>query len=434
MQILLYSLVAVLLTVGSGLAATRQWQAPAPGPRGQTVETGMSTLPSSSAQTVPAGDDNAIRPFRVDVPEAALVDLRRRVAATRWPDRETVPDRSQGVQLAGFQELVRYWGTDYDWRKAEAKLNALPQFMTTIDGLDIHFIHVRSPHPNALPLIITHGWPGSVVELLKVIGPLTDPPAYGGRAEDAFDLVIPSMPGYGFSGKPEGTGWDPDHIARAWAELMTRLGYTRYVAQGGDWGAPITSAMARQAPAGLLGIHVNLPATIPPDVGMVLSAGEPAPAGLSEKERAAFDALVTFNTKNRAYSVMMGTRPQTIGYALTDSPAGLAAWMYDYNVGEPERLLTRDEFLDDVTLYWLTNSATSSARLYWENDNTSILSAVAQKTDEISLPVAITVFPGDIYRAPETWARRAYRNLIYFNEVDRGGHFAAWEEPELFVT
>jgi len=379
-----------------------------------------------------ASQDGAIRPFRIDVPEEVLVDLRRRVLATRWPDRETVGDRSQGVRLAKLQELVRYWGTDYDWRKAEAKLNAYPQFMTKIDGLDIHFIHVRSRHSNALPVIITHGWPGSVLEQLKVIEPLTDPTAHGGRAEDAFEVVIPSMPGYGFSARPTERGWGPDRIARAWAELMKRLGYARYVAQGGDWGAPVSSAMARQAPAGLLGIHINLPAAVPPDVAAVLAGGGPAPAGLSEKERAAFDALDTFYKKNRAYGVMMNTRPQMIGYALTDSPVGLAAFMYDYNNGEPERLLTRDEFLDDVTLYWLTNSATSSARLYWENNNTSILSAVAQKTDEISLPVAITVFPGDIYRAPETWARRAYRNLIYFHEVDKGGHFAAWEQPELF--
>jgi pimeloyl-ACP methyl ester carboxylesterase len=387
-----------------------------------------SVLPVHPANAA-AGD--AIRPFRVNVPEEQLVDLRRRVRATRWPDRETVDDRSQGVQLAKIQELVRYWGTDYDWRKAEAKLNALPQFMTTIDDVDIHFIHVRSRHPNAMPLIMTHGWPGSVFELLKTVGPLTDPTAHGGRAEDAFDLVMPSMPGYGFSGKPKGTGWDPDHIARAWAELMKRVGYTRYVAQGGDWGAPITTGMARQAPAGLLGIHVNLPATIPPDVAAVLAAGGPAPAGLSEKERTAFDSLDTFTKKNRAYSVMMNTRPQTIGYALTDSPVGLAAFMYDYNNGEPERLLTRDEMLDDITLYWLTNTATSSARLYWENHG-NILSAVAQKTVDISIPVAITVFPEEIYRAPETWARRAFRNLIYFHEVDKGGHFAAWEEPELF--
>jgi len=380
-----------------------------------------------------ATQDGAIRPFHIDVPEEQLVDLRRRVLATRWPDRETVADRSQGVQLAKFQEVVRYWGTGYDWRKAEAKLNALPQFMTTIDDVDIHFIHVRSRHPNAMPLIMTHGWPGSVFELLKTVGPLTDPTAHGGRAEDAFDLVMPSIPGYGFSGRPKVIGWDPDHIARAWAELMKRVGYTRYVAQGGDWGAPITTGMARQAPAGLLGIHVNLPATIPPDVAAVLAAGGPAPAGLSEKERTAFDSLDTFTKKNRAYSVMMNTRPQTIGYALTDSPAGLAAFMYDYNNGEPERLLTRDEMLDDITLYWLTNTATSSARLYWENHG-NILSAAAQKTAEISLPVAITVFPEEIYRAPETWARRAFRNLIYFHEVDKGGHFAAWEQPELFAA
>jgi pimeloyl-ACP methyl ester carboxylesterase len=390
---------------------------------------GAATLLPAAARAGAEGD--AIRPFRIDVPEEQLVDLRRRVLATRWPDKETVGDRSQGTQLANLQQLVRYWGSGYDWRKAEARLNALPQFMTMIEGLDIHFIHVRSRHPNALPVIITHGWPGSVFEQLKVIEPLTDPTAHGGRAEEAFDVVIPSMPGYGFSGKPTATGWDPDHIARAWAELRKRIGYTRYVAQGGDWGAPISSAMARQAPAGLLGIHVNLPATIPPDVAAVLAAGGPMPAGLSEKERAAFDSLDTFYRKNRAYSVMMNTRPQMIGYALTDSPVGLAAFMYDYNNGEPERLLTRDEMLDDITLYWLTNTAASSARLYWENRG-NILSAVAQKTAEISLPVAITVFPEEIYRAPETWARHAYRNLIYFHEVDKGGHFAAWEQPELF--
>jgi pimeloyl-ACP methyl ester carboxylesterase len=378
-----------------------------------------------------AAADGSIRPFHINVPEEQLGDLRRRVVATRWPERETVGDRSQGVQLAKIKELVRYWGSDYDWRKVEARLNALPQFMTEIDGLDIHFIHVRSRHPNALPLIITHGWPGSIIELLKVVAPLTDPTAHGGRAEDAFDVVLPSMPGYGFSGKPTGTGWDPDHIARAWAQLMQRLGYARYVAQGGDWGAPITTAMARQAPAGLLGVHVNLPATIPPEVAAVLAAGGPAPAGLSEKERAAFDALDTFTKKNRAYSVMMNTRPQMIGYALTDSPVGLAAFMYDYNNGEPERLITRDDFLDDITLYWLTNTAASSARLYWEN-HSNILSAAALKTAEISLPVAITVFPEELYRAPETWARRAFHNLTYFHEVDKGGHFAAWEQPELF--
>jgi pimeloyl-ACP methyl ester carboxylesterase len=372
--------------------------------------------------------------FRVNVAEEQLVDLRRRIAATRWPDRETVTDQSQGVPLAKLQELVRYWGTEYDWRKAEAKLNALPQFVTPIDGLDIHFIHVRSRHPNAMPLIMTHGWPGSVFELLKTVGPLTDPMAYAARPEDAFDLIMPSMPGYGFSGKPMATGWNVDRIAQAWAELMKRLGYTRYVAQGGDWGAPVSSAMARQAPAGLLGIHINLPATVPPEVAAVLASGGPAPAGLSEKERAAFDSLDTFYKMRRAYAAMMGTRPQVIGQALTDSPAGLAAFMYDYNNCEPERLLTRDDFLDDVTLYWLTNSAASSARLYWETSGQSVLLANSQKTSEISLPVAITVFPEDVYRAPETWARRAYRKLIYFNEVDKGGHFAAWEQPELLAS
>ena len=379
-----------------------------------------------------SSEGSAIRPFSVHIPDADLVDLRRRIAATRWPDRETVTDRSQGNQLGKLQEIVRYWGTDYDWRKVEARLNALPMFMTRIDGVDIHFIHVKSRHANALPLIITHGWPGSVIEQLKVIEPLTNPTTHGGEAEDAFDVVIPSMPGYGFSGKPTGTGWNPERIARAWAELMKRLGYTRYVAQGGDWGSPVSSAMARQAPAGLLGIHINLPATIPPEVAAVLATGGPAPAGLSEKERAAFNALDTFYKKYRAYGAVMGTRPQMIGYALTDSPVGLAAWIYDYNNGEPERLLDRDDVLDDITLYWLTNSATSAARIYWETAGQSVLLAAAQKTSEISLPVAITVFPEEVYRAPETWARRAYRNLIYFSEVDKGGHFAAWEEPQLF--
>ena len=395
-----------------------------------TLSVGLVLFASPGRAQEP--EDRSTRPFTVQVPQAELDELRRRIAVTRWPDRETVPDRSQGIQLQKLQELVRYWGTDYDWRKAESKLNALRQFMTHIDGLDIHFIHVRSRHPNALPIVVTHGWPGSVIEQLKIIGPLTDPTAYGAGAQDAFDVVVPSMPGYGFSGKPTSTGWNPDRIGRAWAELMRRLGYTRYVAQGGDWGSPISSAMARQAPPGLLGIHINLPATVPADVAAVLAGGGPAPAGLSEKERAAFDSLDTFYKMRRAYAAMMGTRPQVIGQALTDSPAGLAAFMYDYNNGEPERLLTKDEFLDNVTLYWLTNSATSSARLYWETSGQSVLLAAAQKTADISLPVAITVFPEEVYRAPETWARRAYRNLIYFNEVERGGHFAAWEEPQLF--
>jgi len=409
----------------------------------------MAALAAFSPMTAAAQLDtaqrsaaDAIRPFHIHISEEALTDLRRRLAATRWPDQETVSDRSQGVQLAKIQELVRYWGTDYDWRKAEAKLNALPQFVTNIDGLDIHFIHVRSRHPNALPLIMTHGWPGSVFELLKVVAPLTDPTAHAGVAEDAFDLVLPSMPGYGFSEKPKTTSWGPDHIARAWAELMKRLGYTRYVAQGGDWGAPISSAMARQAPAGLLGIHVNLPATVPPEVAAVLAGGGPAPEGLSEKERAVFESLITSaKMGNTAYVVMMTARPQTIGYGVTDSPAGLAAWLlghpgfaqWTYG-GDPEKSPTKDEVLDDITLYWLTNSGTSAARLYWENAGQGVTSAAAQKTAEISLPVAITVFPDEVYRAPETWARRAYRNLIYFHEVDKGGHFAAWEQPELFAA
>ncbi len=382
----------------------------------------------------------AIRPFRVDMPEEALADLRRRIAATRWPDKETVADQSQGAQLASLQELVRYWGSGYDWRKAEAKLNALPQFMTNIDGLEIHFIHVRSRHKDALPVIITHGWPGSVFEFLKAIGPLTDPTAHGGSAEDAFDLVIPSIPGYGFSGKPTGTGWDPDHIARVWAELMKRLGYTRYVAQGGDWGAVITEAMGRQAPTGLLGIHVNLPATVPPDVEAALAGAGPVPADMSEQERAVFDALSAYRKSGYSgYFVALTARPQAVGYGLTDSPAGLAAfilwhpgfakWTYG---GDPDQSPTKDEVLDDFMLYWLTNTATSSGRLYWENRGASPTSAAALKTAEISVPVAITVFPDDVYRPPETWARRAYPNLIYFHEVDRGGHFAAWEQPQLF--
>jgi pimeloyl-ACP methyl ester carboxylesterase len=387
-----------------------------------------------------ADEGSAVRPFKINVPEEALADLRRRIAATRWPDRETVIDQSQGVQLAKLQELVHYWSGGYDWRKVEDKLNALPQFVTTIDGVDIHFIHVRSRHPNALPLMVTHGWPGSVIEQLKIIDPLTNPTAHGGRAEDAFDVVVPSLPGYGFSGKPTGTGWDPERIARAWAELMKRLGYTRYVAQGGDWGTPISSAMARQGAAGLLGIHINLPATVPPEVAAAL-AGGPVPAGLTEKERAVLEALMTSGKNgNLAYFTIMTARPQTVGYGATDSPAGLAAWVlvhpgfaqWTYGA-DPAQSPTKDDVLDNITLYWLTNTATSAARLYWENGaRGSVIVAAAQKTTEISLPVAITVFPEDVYRPPETWARRAYRNLTYFNEVDRGGHFAAWEQPELF--
>jgi pimeloyl-ACP methyl ester carboxylesterase len=399
------------------------------------IDTKMQgTVAADASQPQADATTAAIRPFHANVPEQALVDLRQRIAATRWPDREPVTDRSQGAQLAKIQALVRYWGAGYDWRKAEAKLNDLPQFVTKIEGLDIHFIHVRSRHPNALPLIMTHGWPGSSFELLKIIGPLTDPTAHGGRAEDAFDLVLPSMPGYGFSGKPQSTGWNPDQIARAWDELMRRLGYKGYVSQGGDWGAVISDVMARQAPPGLMGIHVNMPATVPPEIAKVLASGGPAPAGLSPEEKVAFDGMDALYKKGAGYAGMMVTRPQTLGYSLADSPVGLAAWFYDkfadwtYSGGEPEKVLTRDEMLDDITLYWLTNTGTSSAQLYWEN-NANNFNAV-----DISIPAAITVFPGEIYRAPKSWAQRAYHKLIYFHEVDTGGHFAAWEQPELLAA
>ena len=381
-----------------------------------------------------ATGDTSIRPFRIHVPEPVLVDLRRRVVATRWPDRETVADLSQGVRLDRIQPLVRYWGTRYNWRKVEKTLNALPQFVTEIDGIDIQFTHVRSRHPNAMPLIMTHGWPGSVMELLKVIGPLTDPTAHGGRADDAFDLVLPSMPGYGFSGKPRSTGWNADRIATAWDVLMKRLGYRRYVSQGGDWGSVVADKMAIQAPEGLLGIHVNMPATVPPDVAKALNNGDPAPAGLSEKEKAAFDSMNHLYKKGAGYAAMMVTRPQTLGYALEDSPAGLAAFFYDkfsewsYSGGDADKAFTMDEMLDDITLYWVTKTATSAAQLYWEN-NANNFNAV-----NITLPAAVTVFPGEIYRAPRSWVERSYRNLIYFNEVDKGGHFAAWEQPELFSS
>jgi len=385
--------------------------------------------------------NDAVRPFRVNIPAEALSDLRRRIAATRWPDKETVADASQGAQLAQIQELVRYWGTDYDWRKAEAKLNALPQFVTTIDGVDIHFIHVRSKHPNALPIVIAHGWPGSIFEQIKLIGPLTDPTKYGGRAEDAFDVVIPSLPGYGFSSRPTETGWGLERIGKAFDVLMKRLGYSRYVAQGGDWGAGIVQAMGRQAPAGLLGIHTNLPATIPNDVGAALGGG-PAPAGISEQEQAVLNSLKTYGQHgNMAYLAMLGARPQAVGYGMTDSPAGLAGFMLvhpgfaKWSYGkDPAQSPAKDDVLDDFTLYWLTNSATSAARLYWENRDQNLISAGSQKTADISVPVAVTVFPDEVYRTPETWARRAYRNLVYFHEADRGGHFAAWEYPELFAT
>jgi pimeloyl-ACP methyl ester carboxylesterase len=388
---------------------------------------------ATSGLSAIAQSSDAIRPFHIKVSETALSDLRQRVAATRWPDKETVTDQSQGVKLQQIQQLVQYWGTDYDWRKAEAKLNALPQFITNIDGLEIQFVHIRSRHPHALPLIITHGWPGSVFELIKIIGPLTDPTAYGGKAEDAFDLVLPSMPGYGFSGKPTGTGWDADHIASAWDVLMKRLGYKQYVSQGGDWGSVVADKMARQQPAGLLGIHVNMPATVPADIATALKNGEPAPAGLSAKEKEAYAALNHLYTKGGGYAGMMVTRPQTLGYGLSDSPVGLASFFLDkfnewtYSGGNAEKSLTKDEMLDDISLYWLTNTAASSAQLYWEN-NANNFNAV-----DISIPAAITVFPGEIYRAPRSWAERSYHKLIYFNEVKKGGHFAAWEEPQLFA-
>lgn len=384
-----------------------------------------------------ASESSAIRPFRIHIPQEAISDLHRRLAGTRWPARETVSDQSQGVPLHKIQSLVRYWQKEYDWRKVEKRLNALPQFMTRIDGLDIQFAHIRSRHENALPLVITHGWPGSIMELLKIIGPLTDPTAYGGRAEDAFHLVLPSMPGYGFSGKPQGTGWGPERIGRAWDVLMKRLGYKQYVSQGGDWGSVVAVAMARQAPSGLLGIHVNMPATVPADVAKALNNGEAAPAGLSTVEKAAFDSLNHLYKKGGGYAAMMVTRPQTLGYALEDSPVGLAAFFYDkfsewtYSGGDADKAFTKDEMLDDISLYWFTKTATSSAQLYWENNNNNF-NAVEQKTAEIAIPVAVTVFPGEIYRAPKSWTERAYRNLIYFNEVDQGGHFASWEQPQLF--
>jgi pimeloyl-ACP methyl ester carboxylesterase len=392
----------------------------------------------------PMSNQTTVRPFHVEVLEEDLVELRRRIQATRWPEKEPVTDQSQGVQLATMQALARYWSTEYDFRRLEARLNALPQFMTQIDGLDIHFIHLKSPHENALPLIITHGWPGSVVEMLNVVGPLADPTAHGGDAEDAFHVVVPSMPGYGFSAKPEETGWDTARMARAWAELMQRLGYTRFVAQGGDWGALVTDVMGAQAPPGLLGIHSNMAGSVPPEVSKalasnVLGAGDPRPSGLSAEEQRVYERLSFVYTKGIGYALEMGLRPQTL-YGLADSPVALAAWMLDHDAwsyediarafvdGQPVGNLTRDEVLDNITLYWLTNTGVSSGRLYWENK------LGFWDVKGVSVPAAVSVFPREMYLAQRSWTEQAYPNLIYFNEVGEGNHFAAWQEPELFTT
>ncbi len=382
-----------------------------------------------------AAESDEIRPFRINIPDEKLIDLRERLKATRWPDPELVADESQGVRLATIQKLVQYWRTDYDWRKIETRLNALPQFVTEIDGVDIHFIHVRSEHPNALPLIVTHGWPGSVIEQLKIVGPLTNPTGDGASASDAFHLVIPSMPGHGFSGKPTVTGWDPARIARTWIALMKRLGYTRYAAQGGDWGNSVTEQMALLAPPELLGIHTNMPATVPDDIAKALQPGGSPPSGLSSDEQHAYDQLDYFYKHGLGYAIEMANRPQSL-QAIVDSPSGLAAWILDHDERSLELIarvfdgqtegLTRDDILDNVTLYWLTNTAISSARLYWENK----LNFFEPK--HVAIPVAVSVFPDEIYAAPQSWTQRAYPKLIYFNKVDRGGHFAAWEQPKLF--
>jgi pimeloyl-ACP methyl ester carboxylesterase len=391
---------------------------------------------TATAVTAPA--DSSIRPFKISIPQAKLDELKRRIAETRFPDQETVKDESQGIQLAQLQALVAYWGKGYDWRKIEKKLNALPQFVTNIDGLDIQFIHVRSKESNALPIILTHGWPGSPLEFLEAIGPLTDPVKYGGKAEDAFDVIIPAIPGYGFSEIPKEQGWNPERVARAWDVLVKRLGYTKYVSEGGDHGSVISDALARQAPTGLLGIHLTMPATIPDELVRPINAGDPAPTGLSADETKAYHALRTFFGRNAAYGGMMVTRPQTTGYLLSDSPSALAAFLYE-KIAEwsesdlqPEKVIGRDAILDDITLYWLTNTGASSSRFYWENNNNNF-SSKHQKTQEINVPVAISVFPHEIYQAPESWSRAAYPSLYYYHKAAKGGHFAAWEQPQVFT-
>ncbi|MBV8768511.1 MAG: epoxide hydrolase, partial [Hyphomicrobiales bacterium] len=399
---------------------------------GQTSNPGGSQIATNA---------DAIRPFSIDFPEETLVDLRRRINATKWPDREIVSDTTQGVQLATMQAIARYWGTQFDWRKIEARLKAMPQFITEIDGLDVHFVHVRSKHENALPMIVTHGWPGSIIEQLKIVDPLTDPTMHGATAADAFHLVIPSLPGYGFSGKPLAPGWNPPRIAKAWAVLMQRLGYKKYVAQGGDWGNAVTEFMAVQEPTGLLGVHTNMPATVPPDVSKALAVGGPPPAGLSPDEKHAWDQLDFFYKNGLGYAIEMNNRPQTL-YGIVDSPVGLAAWMIDHDARSEEMIarvfegksegLTKDDVLDNVTLYWLTNTAISSARLYWDNAHNPTGGFFDPRG--IKIPVAVSAFPDELYTAPRSWAEKAYQKLIYYNKLPKGGHFAAWEQPELFVA
>ena len=437
-------MIRLSLTAGLGLyliAASGQVQAGGPD-QPTRMEIAMSQRHASTEPgAAPSEGAAAIRPFTFHASDQALADLKRRIAATQWPEKETVADTSQGVPLATMREVARYWATDYDWRRCEARLKALPQFVTTIDGLDIHFIHVRSKHPNALPVVINHGWPGSIIEQLKIIDPLTNPTAHGGKASDAFDVVIPSMPGYGFSGKPTGTGWGPERMGRAWAELMKRLGYTRYVAQGGDWGAFVVDYMGLQAPPGLLGIHTNMPGTVPADIDKATHAGEAPPSGLSAEERRAYEHLL-YTYKHIAIYQLMASRPQTL-YGLADSPVGLAAYMLDHGDGDGQPAaavvaalqrtssatgeLTRDEILDNITLYWLTNTGVSASRLYWEYKGGFF------NVKGVTIPVAVSVFPGEQYQAPRTWAEKAYPKLIYYNQVGKGGHFAAWEQPQLFA-